>query len=397
MGGRGVTEARSVLVVTGIGGWVDGVPQTEKIETHIHPLADAVDQVDLVSPGPTTDREDITFHQISKSRWQFLTLLKQFLLAVRLATTGKYDLIVSYALVPYGLFALVCGQVSRTPAHLGIIGMDLDVHAEEWYGPVIRWLFRRFDIISVAGEVYRQRLIEYGVRPSNIVILYHPVSAEFFTTERAPDPEYDLLWLTRLSPVKDPLLFVEILEELRNRSLSVTAAIVGTGPLESEVERALDQRGLSESVALPGWTNEPVEYYRNASVYVMTSRREMLPLSLVEAMYVGVPSVVPALGAIPDIVEDGKSGFVVEDRTVEAYTDRIEELLRSESVRTTMGDNATAIYSKTSQRAVANTWSEILDGLDTADGNQLPTATAAPQSTDSHGGQTEDVEITGDR
>jgi len=391
------SDDTAVLVVTGIGGWVDGTPQTEKIKTHIYPLADAVDRVDLVSPGPTTDRDDIQFHQISQSRWQLLTLFKQFLLTLRLATTREYALVVSYALVPYGIFALICGRISRTPSHLGIIGMDLDVHAEQWYGPAIRWLFRRFDLISVAGDTFRQRLIAYGVDPSNVFILYHPVSEEYFAASQATDPEYDLLWLTRFSSEKDPLFFVSILEELRDRSLPVRTAIVGDGPLRSEVESALDRRDLAGAVDIPGWTNEPLDYYRNAAVYVMTSRREMLPLSLVEAMYVGVPPVVPALGAVPDVVEDGESGFVIEKRSVDAFADRIETLLRDETLRDRLGENAPAIHAEMSESAVADTWREVLATLPEAFECQQRESDPSSQSTAAGESTPENSVVRGDQ
>lgn len=359
---------KRILVVTGIGGWVDGTPQVGKIETHIYPLADAAERVDVVSPGPTTDRDDITFHQIPRSSWQFLTLLRQFLVAARLAASREYDLVASYCLVPYGVFALVCGWISRTPSHLGIIGKDLDVHAVRWYGPVIRWLFRRFDAISVAGTVYRRRLEEFGVDPEHVFILYHPVSERYLAASQAENPEYDLLWLTRLSPEKDPLLFVEILRILRDRSVSFTAAIVGNGPLESDVRDAVERYGLSDRVDVPGWTDDPLRYYRNSSIYVMTSSREMLPLSLVEAMYVGVPPVVPSLGAIPDTVNDGESGFVVEDGTAESFADEIERLLRDDALRSTMGSNAPDVHRRMSRQAVAGTWKGLLDQLGRSEG-----------------------------
>jgi len=357
-----MTADATVLVIAGLGIWVDGAPKTGKIETHIYPIAEAADEVSFVCTGPTADRTDgITYHQVSPSRWKPLTLLRQFLVALRLAVGGDYDLVVSFALVPYGIFALLTGALSRTPAHLGIIGSDLDVHAQARYGPAVAWLFRRFDVVSVAGDDFRERLADLGVPRERIFTVLHPVNSEFSAESRRPDPEYDVLWLTRMSEEKAPLLFVDALAELRDRGVTYTAALVGSGPLEDEVTAAVERAGLDERVDVPGWADHPVEYYRDARTYVLTSEREMLPLTLVESMLVGVPPVAPAVGAIPEIVEDGQNGLLVADRSPTAYADALESLLTEEATYGRIASNTTAVESDLSYDAVAESWESILE------------------------------------
>lgn len=356
-----MTDRSAVLVIAGLGIWVDGAPKTGKIETHIYPIADAADEVSFVCTGPTADRTDgITYHQVAPSRWKPFTLLRQFLVALRLAVVRDYDLVASFALVPYGIFALLTGALSRTPAHLGIIGSDLDVHAQARYGPAVAWLFRRFDVVSVAGDDFRDRLTDLGVPRERIFTVLHPVSSEFSAESRRPDPEYDILWLTRMSEEKAPLLFVDVLAELRDRGVPYTAALVGSGPLEGEVRAAVDRAGLDGRVDVPGWAENPVEYYRNARTYVLTSEREMLPLTLVESMLVGVPPVAPSVGAIPEVLDDGQNGLLVADRSPTTYADAIETLLTEETTYARLASNTTAVESKLSYDAVAESWESIL-------------------------------------
>ncbi|MFD1513228.1 glycosyltransferase [Halomarina rubra] len=356
----------AVLVIAGLGIWVDGDPKVGKVETHVLPIAETADEVVYVCTGPVPeDGNGVEFHQLEPSRWKPLTLLRQFLAAMLLARRREFDLVASFSLVPYGLFALAVGALSRTPTHLGIIGSDLDVHAESSYGPAVQWLFRRFDVVSVSGSDFRTRLTAMGVPHERTFSVLHPVSSDFADASVADDPTYDVLWLTRMSSEKDPLLFVEALAALRERGVSFTAALVGGGPLEAEVRRAVADRGLDDVVNVPGWANDPVEYYRDARVYVLTSEREMLPLSLVEAMLVGVPSVVPAVGAIPDVVDDGENGLLVADRTPAAYADAIERLLTDETERAEMARAATDVESRLSFEAVGETWAEVFEYVET--------------------------------
>lgn len=370
-----------MLVVAGLGVWVDGTPRTEKIETHVYPVADAAREVTLVCTGPTPGpRDGLTYHRVTPSRWKLLTLLKQFLATVRLALVEEYDLVVSFSLLPYGLFALGAKYLTGTPAHLGIIGGDLDVHARARYGPLVVRLFRRFDVITIAGENYRDRLVDLGVRPERIFAVLHPVEVEFSGEGVADDPTYDLLWLTRMSPEKDPLLFVDVLSELRDRGVDFTAALVGGGPVESTVREAVERRNLGSRVETPGWTDDPFSYYREAYCYVLTSEREMLPLTLVESMSVGVPPVVPPLGAIPDLVSDGTNGLLVSEREAAAYADAIERLLGDEKFRDRLAANATAVETDLSYEAVASSWEDIFDHVRSTGGRPARRATSAGES-----------------
>jgi len=360
--------APDVLVVAGLGIWVDGQPKTGKIKAHVYPIADAADEVCFVCTGPTADRtSDITYHQVPQSRWKVITLLRQLVATLRVGSTGNYDQIVSFALIPYGLFALITGGLTRTPVHLGIIGSDLDVHARAWYGPVVDWLFRRFDSLSVAGQDYRERLRNCGVVSDRIFTVLHPVDEEFSRRTRDPEPHYDVLWLTRMSPEKSPLLAVETLAELADRGVDFSAALVGDGPLESEVRTAVQRAGLAEQVDVPGWTPEPVEYYRDTRTYFLTSEREMLPLTLVEAMFVGVPSVVPPVGAIPDIVDHNQTALLVEKRTSRHFADALEALLADDAFRERVARNAPSVQSRLSFEAVAASWTDIFEFATSAD------------------------------
>lgn len=358
-----MSHGRRVLVIAGLGSsWVDGEKRNGrdgKIKCHVWPIADAADHVDFVSPGPNPSREDgITYWRVSSSN-KYLTLLKVLWTALVLSRRNDYDLIASFSLLPYGLFALVVGLWSRTPSHLGIIGGDLDVHSTARYGLITRWLFRRFDIVTVAGKEFQRRVASYGVPRERIFTVLHPVDKEYAGESAAKNPKYDILWLTRVSEVKDPLMFVDILSELRDRSVGFSAALVGSGSMDEQVMDAIEEEGLEDVVDVPGWTDSPEEYYRNAKVYVMTSRREMLPLTLVEAMLVGTPPVVPSLGGIPDIVNDGENGIVVGSRDVEEYADALENLLTNEQFRRKLASNAPEVESELSYEAVADSWREI--------------------------------------
>ena len=353
-----------ILVIAGLGIWVDGVPKIGKIETHLFPLARAAEEVIYVTTGPAAPgNNDIRYVLVTPRRSRTVTLLVQLLVALRIALFEDIDLVSSFSLPPYGIFALIVGRISRTPTHLGIIGADIDIHATAWYGGIPRWLFRRFTLITVAGFTVKTRVAACGVPLDRVFVVMHPVSEEFYTAEPATR-RYDLLWLTRMSSEKDPLRFVAIVDAVRESHPDLTVAMVGDGPLLETVTNTISDRGLEDTIELVGWTDRPIQYYRTSRLYVMTSEREILPLSLVEAMLLGVVPIVPPVGAIPELVTNGKNGRVILDRDIPSYAAAIDELLSDEAKRKRLADNAREIRTDISQPRVAETWEEILATLE---------------------------------
>lgn len=322
------TDGVAVLVIAAFGKRVDGRPRPGKVYTHLEAIDRAADRVTYVTPGPpASTSRGIEYRRVPPTRFRPLRLFFQWLIAIRLARQEEYDVIISFSLLPYGLFALSAKAVSRTPAHLGIIGIDLDVHATAWYGAVVRAAFRRFDVVTVAGADHRRRLIETGVPAERAVSVLHPVAPRFAVATPADSPTWDALWIGRFGEEKDPIAFVEAIAACHADGRRVSAVMVGRGALDQEVVQAIREHGLEDYIDTPGWVADPVDVYREARTLVITSHREMLPLTVVEAMSVGLPVVSPSIGGIPDVVEDGRSGVLVSDRSPTTIADGIVTVL----------------------------------------------------------------------
>lgn len=352
-----------VLVIGGLGRWNDGTRRLSKIATHVRPIAEAADRTTYLTLGPAGDAPGIDVRRVSPSGSRVLDFVRLAVAAVQLSRTGRYDAILTFSLVPYGLFGLLAGALSGRPVHLGIIGMDLDVHATSRYGAFVRWAFRRFDAISVAGSTYRDRLVEMGVSPQRVHTVLHPVEPRYARATPSVAPSHDLLWIGRMSSEKGPERFVRVLSALRNAGIEASAVMVGTGPMREEVERTAAATGVADLVTFAGWASDPIEWYRRTGVTVVTSGREMLPLTVVESMLVGRPVVAPRIGAIPELVDDGRSGVLLDDRRVESYVEAIAPLVRSPEQGRRMGQRAKTIESDVSRSAVAGTWRTIIDAM----------------------------------
>ena len=351
-------EARAaekrVLVVTGL---------SHKNRRHYGPLADVAGETTLVCLDPDSGVEGARHVPVPDVGPRLLRVVLMLFVALYEGYRNEYDAVASISLFPYGCYALVLKAVYGYPAYLGIIGIDLDRHAERWYGAAPRWAFRRFDAVSVPGTDHATRLAAAGVAPERIEILTNAIDADAYRPDDAAEREYDFVWVGRFGPEKDPLRFVEALEVLAERDREFRAAMVGDGRLREAVAAELFDRGLEDRVDLPGWVDEPLSYYRRADAFVLTSRRDALPLVMLEAMAIGRPAIVPSVGSVSDVVADGENGLVVPDRSPEAFADAMARCLDDPAFRRDLGANATAVRSRYSLERAGEDWRRILSTL----------------------------------
>ncbi len=342
-----------VLVITGL---------SRKNRRHYGPLAAVAGTTTLVALDPEYDVPDTRYVSVPEVGPRPLRLLALLVVALLEAHRNEYDAVAAISLFPYGLYALVLKAVFGLPAHLGIIGIDLDHHAKQWYGPVPRWLFRRFEVVSVPGTDHAARLAACGVASDRIAILTNPIDTSVYRPG-STESTADFIWVGRFSPEKDPRLFVRALAVLAARGYPVRAVMVGDGPLASQVRADLAVAGLEDCVSLPGWVDDPLPYYRDAAAFVCTSERDALPLVLLEAMATGLVPIVPRVGSISDVVTDGENGLVCDQRSPTAFADAMARQLEGPDLEVEATERANALRDAHSLSQASQDWARILSLL----------------------------------
>jgi glycosyltransferase involved in cell wall biosynthesis len=118
-----------------------------------------------------------------------------------------------------------------------------------------------------------------------------------------------LIAVGRLRPPKDPITLVQALAALRPGSFH--ALLVGDGPDRPEVVAELRRLGLETDVELVGDRGDIPELLADSDIFVLSSRSEAFPLSILEAMAAELPVVASSVGGVPEIVVDGETGVLI--------------------------------------------------------------------------------------
>ena len=337
--------------------FVYGPTNVEKIDRHVKPLAVVVETT-LVCTAPNPDVTGVRQLSPPSTGIRIVDLLLMSLLVVLESVRGDYDAVCSISLIPHGCLGLFAARLMGVPAHLGIIGCDIDVHARAWYRRPVHVLIRKFDVVTVPGPTHRRRLHDLiGLPPHKTAILANPIDVDQLpATRRETDARYDLLWVGRFTEEKRPLLFVDVVSVLRDRDPSVRAVMLGDGPMLSAARRRIAARDLQDTFHTPGWVDDPIPWYADADLFVLTSKRDALPLTLVEAMASGTVPVAPPVGNVSDLLVDDWNGVLVEPATAEGFATVIEGLLGDSVRRKRLGRNARGVRDRFSSRAATEDW-----------------------------------------
>jgi colanic acid/amylovoran biosynthesis glycosyltransferase len=145
---------------------------------------------------------------------------------------------------------------------------------------------------------------------------------------RSTTPEPGLLAVGRLHPVKDHAFLLRACARLREGGLQFRCLIVGEGPERRRLESLIHECKLGDLVSLAGQIphSQLPGFYRAADLVVLTSRSEGIPLVLMEAMAHEKLVLAPAITGIPELVIDGKTGFLYQPGSLEDFVGRVQEI-----------------------------------------------------------------------
>lgn len=230
-------------------------------------------------------------------------------------------------------FGTNSATVAMLSEALGGPGYSFTVHGpEEFDGPRALALPEkiaraRFTVaISQFGRSQLCRWAPFGNWDKLKVVHCGIDPAAFVEPKSLPDGPLRLVSIGRFSEQKGQMVLVEAMARLRESHPEVHLTLVGDGELRPELERAIADHGLQDSITLAGWLSEKgVNAALDAShAMVMPSFAEGLPMVIMEAMAAARPVIATYVAGIPELVQDGQTGWLVPAGDVDALCDAVK-------------------------------------------------------------------------
>jgi glycosyltransferase involved in cell wall biosynthesis len=222
-------------------------------------------------------------------------------------------------------------------------------------------------VLAISNFVKRE-LTNRGIQAERITVRHLGIDEKRFH----PDPLARERWLSDYAIAPDELLLsiVAVLRAFKNADTLLRAAallrqrgvrfrlvVAGDGSLLPELQELSKRLGIEENVHWLGYCTDPTTLLQASDVFILPSVGEAFGLVLPEAMACGVPVVGSRSGAIPELIEEGKTGLLATPGDEVSFADALETLARDEQLRKRMGRNGLArVHEKfTVDRDVAET------------------------------------------
>lgn len=141
----------------------------------------------------------------------------------------------------------------------------------------------------------------------------------------------------RLVPQKRYDRFLRILRDIKAAGLEVQGVIAGGGPLQSELMTLSRNLGIDNDVMFLGHRHDVPGLLAQADIFLLSSDHEGMPNVVQEAMAANLPVVASMTGAVPDLVLDGTTGFIIPPHNEDDFASKIISLLRNEELRKKFG------------------------------------------------------------
>ncbi len=189
-----------------------------------------------------------------------------------------------------------------------------------------------------------------------------PNSRSFFPERPAELENPRILTVGRIDYQKGYDLLLEVAAIVCTARPNWRFRIIGDGPLADEIKRSTEERGLSDAIEFCDVSSEIQKEYLCASLYLMTSRFEGLPMVLLEAQACGLPIVSFDCPTGPsDIVTEGVDGYLIEPFDCDAMAEHVTRLIDDQDRRTRFGRAARTNSDRFAEKQVYAAWQDLFE------------------------------------
>jgi glycosyltransferase involved in cell wall biosynthesis len=229
-------------------------------------------------------------------------------------------------LVHADVYGQLAGSVARVPLRLSTKHGFNEFREGRWFGLADRSVGSLAHVhIAISQGLARYLAETEGFREEAFEIVHYGISARD-TVLPYQGSEPRLVCIGRLIPIKGHLVLLRALAQARLRVPGVTLDVAGRGPLEPALKSYARELGLEDAVRFLGFVSPVQRAIEEAAIVVVPSVGEGFGMVALEAMERERPVIASAVGGLPEIIEDGKTGLVVPAGDAEGLADAIAVL-----------------------------------------------------------------------
>jgi L-malate glycosyltransferase len=233
-----------------------------------------------------------------------------------------------------------------------------------------RWKYGRAAVIIAVSKAVAAVLERDGIAPHRIRVVpdgidlsrtLMPAPARVLASLGIPNGVPLVVQVAQLVGHKDPLNFVHAMARVKEAVPNAHALLVGDGPLRAEVQRAVTELSLTNTVHVAGYRTDADSLLAAADVVCLSSKEEGMGSVLLDALAFAKPVAATLAGGIPEVIVNGESGLLVDVQNPRALGDAIARLLLEPALRARLTANSRAHAEEFSVQRMTDRTIEIYD------------------------------------
>lgn len=226
------------------------------------------------------------------------------------------------------------------------------------------WCMKRADMLVLLAEMFTGFLDDYwkDVNTPRRVI-YN--ACEECMAQPYQQHNNTILFCGRFTDNKRADILIKAFGKIRQKYPEWKLQFLAQGPEEEYCRQLTKDLGIEEQVEMPGFVygEEKAAYYRKAGLFCLCSHYEGFPMVVLEAWAYGVPVVTTPVGALPDMVEEGKNGFLYDIDDVDALANQLDLLMANEDMRSQMSQYSVEYAKRFSPQAINKQFEALYEDI----------------------------------
>jgi len=262
------------------------------------------------------------------------------------------DIVHGHWAIPTGPALVAAARRLKVPSVITMHGGDVYVNVAEgydfptrWYvRPVLAWTLRKASALTAISEDCKNHALRAGAKESSITVVMNGADLRRFSPATTPGAPSEfgsrmIFACRQLFPRKGIRFLIEAVAKLKPKYPDISLTIAGDGFERPVLEKLAESLGIGAKTKFLGWVanKELPRYFRGCAVSVIPSLEEGFGIPAAEAMGCEVPVVATDAGGLPEVVENGVTGYVVPKGDATAIATAIDRLLADDELRRKMG------------------------------------------------------------
>ena len=311
--------------------------------------------------GPLLENEGYTVYYASSKINKILRLLDMIFSCLKYCRKVDFVIIDTYSTLNF-YYALCITQLCRlinVKYIPSLNGGDLPKRLQK--NPKLSQLIFNHSYINISPSLYLKKAFE-DAGYSNLRYIPNTINIENYQFKERDFKNIDLLWVRSFSNIYNPTLAVQVLKALQEDGLQVRLCMVGPDSDGSMMDVKKLAQELNVEVKLTGkltkeaWRGLSNEY----SIFINTTNFDNMPVSVIEAMALGLCVVTTNVGGLPFLISHGVDGLLVKPNSVNAFVNAIKKVSNFPVASKTMAFNARQKVEEFDWSFIKYKWFEVL-------------------------------------